>query len=513
MIAIIDYGSQYTKLIARRVRDLNVYSQILRHDIPFERLQELAPAGIILSGGPKSVYGRDSYKCDPRVFSMGVPVLGICYGMQLMVQHFGGKVFPGKTGEYGKAELSHDGEGLFANIPQKIGMGNSTTVWMSHGDRTASIGELVACGSTEDCDFAAVRHPELPMFGIQFHPEVQHTAYGSSMLRAFVDLTGDLPLWTMDSYLTDALEGIRQQVGNSYVICGMSGGVDSSVVAAMLGRAIGGKAICVFVNNGLLREGEAEQVVRDFEQYSQARLEYVDASQLFLDALKGVIDPQEKRKIVGREFVRVFQDAADSYGSSVEFIAQGTLYPDVIESGGDPDGPADCIKHHHNVGGLPEVMKLRVVEPLRHLFKDEVRQLARELGLPERIVHRQPFPGPGLSVRVIGEVTPERLRVLRAADAILQEEWDKVYGYGYGGQRFAVLLPINTVGVMGDGRTYEQVIAVRAVQTDDYMTAWPARVDLGFLDKISTRIVNEVRGINRVVYDITSKPPATIEWE
>ena len=512
MIAILDFGSQYTRLIARTIRQLEVYSIIVKHDIDYERLIDLNPAAIILSGGPSSVYAANALKCDKRILEMSLPILGICYGAQLLVQHYGGKVVPGSTGEYGIADMVYQGEGLFCNIStRKIGYPHASfDVWMSHGDKIIDAGEFRSIGSTADCKYAAIRHTSRCIYGLQFHPEVKHTYGGKAILRQFVIMSQDLPIWTMDNYLEEAILNIRGLAQGGKVICGMSGGVDSSVVSALLCRAIGSNAICVFVNNGLLREGEEEQVVADFQNYSKGHLEYVDASTIFLNALKGVVDPQEKRLIIGKIFVDVFQEVANSWDDIV-YLAQGTLYPDVIESGGDPDGPATIIKHHHNVGGLPETLKLKLIEPLRDLFKDEVRALGCELGLPASVINRAPFPGPGLGVRVVGEITPERLAILRKADSILQFESKKIQQDS--AQRFAILLPVNTVGVMGDNRTYESAIVIRSVETDDYMTAEPSNLSHAFLTLVSTRIVNEVKGVNRVLYDCTSKPPSTIEWE
>jgi GMP synthase (glutamine-hydrolysing) len=516
-ILILDFGSQYGQLIARRVRELNVFCQIVRHDLPALRIAELKPRGIILSGGPASVYAPGAPQCDPALFDLGVPVLGICYGMQLACQALGGVVRPSSTrGEYGRA-VCHilpdpSGNGIFRGVPSE------TVVWMSHGDQVQLLNrtgkpEFVALATTETCPNAAVRHLSRPIYGLQFHPEVAHTPHGTRLLRNFLlDVCGCAGTWQLGSFLTQTIDDLRKKVGNSRVICGLSGGVDSSVVAALLLRAIGPQVVCIFVDNGLLRSGERESVEKTFRDHFHADLHVVDARAQFLDALQGVTDPQEKRKRIGHVFIRVFEAEATRI-ENVKFLAQGTLYPDVIESGGTPDGPAVNIKTHHNVGGIPEDLGLGLVEPLRDLFKDEVRRLGLELGLPESLVQRHPFPGPGLAVRCLGEVSEDRLVILRHADAILLEELNRSGWYRQTAQAFAVLLPVKTVGVMGDGRTYESVVAIRAVQTEDYMTADWSHLPYDLLARISTRIINEVNGVNRVVYDISSKPPATIEWE
>jgi GMP synthase (glutamine-hydrolysing) len=519
-IIILDFGSQYTQVIARRVRERNVYSQILRYDVPAREIAKLKPAGIILSGGPSSVYAKDAPLPDAAIFSLGIPVLGICYGVQLLAQFLGGKVEKGLRREYGKGSLRvTDGScPLFASVPKTL------QVWNSHGDKLTRLPRgFKSVAVTENSEYAAIENRQRRFFGLQFHPEVAHTPLGREIISNFVHkICGCGRTWTMRGYVGQAVDEIRQQVGNENVILGLSGGVDSSVAAALLHKAIGDQLTCIFVNNGLLRAREAETVQNLFGKHFHIRLKYVDASKRFLSKLRGVTDPEHKRKIIGREFISVFSDAvADlkrrkesaAHGRPFKFLAQGTLYPDVIESVPIAGNPAALIKSHHNVGGLPKKMKFELVEPLKNLFKDEVRELGLELGLPRELVFRQPFPGPGLAVRILGEVTPLRCEILRNADAIVVEEMKTSGLYYKIWQSFAVLLPVRSVGVMGDERTYDYTIAIRAVESQDGMTADWVKLPYDLLEKLASRIVNEVKGVNRCVFDITSKPPGTIEWE
>lgn len=507
-ILVLDFGSQYTQLIARRIRESRVYSEIYPFNASFERIKAFLPKGIILSGGPRSVYDEGAPLPDRRIFELGIPVLGICYGMQAIAHMLGGKVAGAEKREYGRAELIvDDSSDLLKGIPSR------TKVWMSHADRIEKMPSgFHVLAHTENSPVAAMADTSRKLYALQFHPEVAHTELGSKILQNFVyDICGCGPAWQMSSFIKWAVEDIRQKVNSKKVLCALSGGVDSSVTALLVHRAIGDNLICIFVDNGLLRKGEAEKVRRTFEENFHIHLIYIDASKRFLEKLRGVTEPEIKRKIIGREFIAVFEEEARKI-KDVEFLAQGTLYPDVIESVSFK-GPSAVIKSHHNVGGLPEVMKLKLIEPLRELFKDEVRMLGQELGLPEDICWRHPFPGPGLAIRCIGEVTEEKLEILREADSIVLEEIKKAGLYRSLWQAFAVLLPVKSVGVMGDERTYENVVAIRAVTSLDGMTADWARLPYDILEKISLRIINEVRGVNRVVYDISSKPPSTIEWE
>jgi GMP synthase (glutamine-hydrolysing) len=509
-IIILDFGSQYTQVIARRIRECNVYSEILRYDTPAKEIAALNPAGIILSGGPASVYAKKAPMPDRAIFGLGIPVLGICYGLQLLADFLGGKVERGQKREYGKGALRVKDSfcPLFANLPETL------QVWNSHGDKLTRIPKgFKSVAVTGNSAFAAIENRAKRMFGLQFHPEVAHTPQGREIIANFVhNICGCGKNWTMHSYIDQALQAIRAQVGGERVILGLSGGVDSSVAAALIHKAIGDQLTCIFVNNGVLRGREADVVREVFGRHFKLKLQYENASKLFLQRLKGVTHPERKRKIIGRTFIEVFEAATRRAGKA-KFLAQGTLYPDVIESVPIGGNPAAMIKSHHNVGGLPKKMKFQLVEPLKCLFKDEVRELGLELGLPREIVLRQPFPGPGLAVRILGEVTPERCAILRNADTIVVEEM-KASGWYYKiWQSFAVLLPVRSVGVMGDERTYDYTIAIRAVESQDGMTADWVKLPYDLLEKLSSRIINEVKGVNRCVFDITSKPPGTIEWE
>ncbi len=509
IIAILDFGSQYGQLIARRVREQNVYSQICRADITAEELSRLGVNGLILSGGPASVYDKNAPKCDEKIFELGVPILGICYGMQLGCQILGAKIVAAQRREYGRTTLSIlEKSDLFANLPDSI------TAWASHGDQIDELSsDFVKLATTDTCPFAAVKHKKRKFFGVQFHPEVSHTPKGTLILKNFLyDICGCSGDWKMSDFVSETVEAVRSQAGEAKVICGLSGGVDSSVVASLVHKAVGEKLVCIFVDNGLLRKNEPENVVSTFRNHFHMDLRVVDWSKQFLAGLAGVTDPQQKRKIIGSEFIKAFESEAVKIPNA-KFLAQGTLYPDVIESGSKGGNPAANIKLHHNVGGLPAEMGFELIEPLRDLFKDEVRVVGEYLGLPEDIVWRHPFPGPGLAVRVVGEVTPQRLEILRDADEILIDEIKSARLYRKISQALVVLIPVLTVGVMGDERSYENIIAIRAVETVDFMTADFSQIPYEVLGIISSRIINEVRGVNRVVYDISSKPPATIEWE
>lgn len=507
-IVILDFGSQYTQLIARRIREQQVYSVILPCSAPLESIQRFAPAGIILSGGPSSVYDESAPFCDPRILKLGVPVLGICYGLQWMAHQLGGAVRRAERKEYGPAqvEVRKAGSCLLASVPRSL------KVWASHGDHVVQLPPGFDVIAQSENAVAAFEDPSRQLFAVQFHPEVRHTQSGMEILRRFVfDICQAQPNWTRASFIAEAVETIRKRVGDAGAICALSGGVDSAVAAVLVHRAIGNRLVNFFVDTGLLRKNEFPETLSVLRERLGLHVVGVDASRRFLDALRGVTDPEEKRRRIGHTFIDVFAEQAKCVGD-VHFLVQGTLYPDVIESV-SVKGPAATIKTHHNVGGLPSVMPFELIEPLRDLFKDEVRAIGRELGLPEELLTKHPFPGPGLAVRILGKVTPERLAILREADAIVTEEIRKAGLYEKLWQAFAVLLPVHTVGVMGDERTYGQVIAIRAVESEDAMTADWARIPTQVLSAISTRIVNEVPGVNRVVYDVSSKPPSTIEWE
>ncbi|MEC3885202.1 glutamine-hydrolyzing GMP synthase [Halobacillus sp. HZG1] len=506
MILVLDFGSQYNQLITRRIREFGVYSELHSHKMSIEEIKAMNPSGIILSGGPNSVYGEESFRCDEQIFELGIPVLGICYGMQLMTHHFGGKVERAKEREYGKADINVAKEPvIFAKTPRE------QTVWMSHSDKVIEAPEGFQVDATSpSCPVAAISNDEARMYGVQFHPEVRHSEYGNDILRSFVfDVCEAKDDWTMEHVVEMEVEKIREKVGDRKVLCALSGGVDSSVVAALIHRAIGDQLTCIFVDHGLLRKNEADDVMRTLGDGFNMNIIKIDAKERFMSKLAGVSDPEKKRKIIGNEFIYVFDDEAEKL-KEIDFLAQGTLYTDIIESGTET---AQTIKSHHNVGGLPEDMQFELIEPLNTLFKDEVRALGTELGVPEHIVWRQPFPGPGLAIRVLGEVTEEKLEIVRESDHVLRDEIKKAGLDRDIWQYFTVLPDIRSVGVMGDERTYDYTIGIRAVTSIDGMTSDWARIPWDVLEKISTRIVNEVDHINRVVYDVTSKPPATIEWE
>jgi len=506
LVLVLDFGGQYNQLIARRVRELSVFSEMVPYDITLEEIKSRQPSAIILTGGPASVHAKDAPACDPGIFKLGIPVLGICYGMQLMARELGGVVKPSELREYGRTELELAGDDLLFK-----GIAPHTQVWMSHGDRIESIPPgFQVTAVTGNCPIAAMCQPGSRMYGVQFHPEVKHTLEGQQILKNFLfevaGLRGD---WDLSDYIEEMVEEIRNRVGDKRVLCGLSGGVDSSVAAMMVHRAIGDQLVCVYVDTGLMRKGETESLIETFKNQAHINLVAVDAKERFLGKLAGVKDPEQKRKIIGEEFIRVFEEEAQKLGQ-IDYLVQGTIYPDVVESG---TKTAQTIKSHHNVGGLPEDMQFELIEPLRWLFKDEVRVIGEKLGIDEEIVWRQPFPGPGLGVRVLEEVTPEKVRILQDADYIVRDEIKKAGLNKSIWQAFAVLPPVRSVGVMGDARTYAYPIIIRAVVSDDAMTAEWAQLPYELLDIMARRIVNEVRGVNRVAYDITSKPPGTIEWE
>jgi len=507
-VIILDFGSQYTQLIARRVRELNVYSEIVPYNISISELKEYEPKALILSGGPRSVYEEDAPLCSKEIFKLNIPVLGICYGLQLIAYLFGGKVEPAEKREYGFAELK-----VIDNKELLSGVNNKTQIWMSHGDMVVSLPEgFVVTGSTSNTPIAVIENRERKIYGVQFHPEVKHTIEGKKILSNFLFKISNLKAeWSLASFLENTIETIKNEVKNKRVICGLSGGIDSTVTALILKEAIGDNLYSIFIDNGLLRENEFHSLMRKFKEKLNLRVIGVDASKIFLKNLKGIVSPERKRKIIGNLFIKIFEQEAKKIGN-IEYFAQGTTYPDVIESK-SVKGPSSVIKSHHNVGGLPSKMKWKLIEPLRELFKDEVREIGRKLGLDEEFINRHPFPGPGLAVRIIGEVTNKKIKILQKVDKILIEEIKKAGIYNELWQAFPVLLPVKSVGVMGDERTYKYVVALRVVESIDGMTAswYPMSHDL--MQRISSRIVNEVKEVNRVVYDITNKPPATIEWE
>lgn len=513
MVVVLDFGGQYSQLIARRIRECNVYCEIWPYSAPVERIKAAKPQGIVFSGGPSSVYAEKAPKCDPEIFQLGIPVLGICYGMQLMTHSLGGVVSRADSREYGKTVLYVDSHaGLFADLGDDAVMPAKTTqCWMSHGDYvTQPPAGFTVFAHTDNSPVAAIGNAAKKLYGVQFHPEVVHTPEGMKMLKNFLyEICRCKASWTMGSFAEQTIKQIREKVGDKKVLCALSGGVDSSVAALLVHKAIGKQLTCVYVDHGFMRKGESEQVVKTFRDGFDMNLVHVDAQERFMARLQGVTEPETKRKIIGEEFIRVFEAEANKLGE-IDFLVQGTVYPDVIESGTDA---AACIKSHHNVGGLPEDMQFSLIEPLRDLFKDEVRAVGKELGMPDEIVWRQPFPGPGLAIRIIGDITAERLEILRDADAIVQEEIKRAGLYRQIWQSFAVLPAMRSVGVMGDERTYAYTIALRIVNSDDGMTADWVRLPYELLETISCRIVNEVKDVNRVVYDITSKPPSTIEWE
>lgn len=511
MILILDFGSQYTQLIARRIRENKVYCEIVPYNYNFDKILAKNPKGIILSGSPASIYQEKSPKCDERVFDLNIPILGVCYGMQFMTHFYGGQVIKADHREYGLAEVEVSEndktffEGLFRTTKE--------IVWMSHGDKVLEIPETFkVLAKTQNSPFAVIKHKTKNQYGVQFHPEVVHSKNGRIFIKNFVlNICKCDPNWTMKSFIEEQIKEIREKVGDKKVIAGLSGGVDSSVMATLIHKAIGSQLTCIFVDNGLLRMNEGDKIQEVFSNKMSLNINFVNAKDIFLEALKGIVDPEKKRKIIGHKFVEVFDDSAKQIDGA-EFLAQGTLYPDVIESV-SVNGPSATIKSHHNVGGLPEKMKLKLLEPLKYLFKDEVRELGRELGIPDELVNRQPFPGPGLAVRILGDITEERILILQQADKIVIEEIKNAGLYEKIWQSFGVLLPVKTVGVMGDERTYENVLAIRAVNSVDGMTADWVQLPYELLGKMSNKIINQVKGINRVCYDISSKPPATIEWE